>query len=160
MRARAQGATRKGHPLQTKGSWRDPKPNTRNKTIATEGGDQPSALEGHPLALTRARAGGRARSPVLALFGEITYSGFLEKAWPQTQQKGKTKTTKEKHRNTLAASRPKKGLGRGEASSSPVSSRRIQKTRGSSRRIQKTRGAQNGTPRKHQRSRTHGQKGR
>ena len=85
VRVRAQGATRKGHPLQTKalGAMRpgscDPKPNTRNKTITTQGGDQPSTLEGH--------------------------SGFLEKLWPQTQQKGQTETTREKRRNTLAASR-------------------------------------------------------
>ena len=45
---------------------------------------------------------------------------------------------------------PRKRPRKGQASSSPVSSRRIPKTSG----------AQNGTPRKTPRSRTHGQKGR
>ena len=45
---------------------------------------------------------------------------------------------------------PRKGPRKGRASSSPISSRRIPKTRG----------AQNGTPRKTPRSRTHGQNGR
>ena len=98
-------------PPPNKISWRnapgspDPQPNTQNNTITTQGGDQPSALEGHP----GPHSGeGRARSPVLAFFGEITYSGFLEKVWLQTQQKGKTKATKKRHRNTLAASHPER----------------------------------------------------
>ena len=60
----------------------------------------------------------------------------------KTQQKGKTKTTERSDQNTLAASRPEKG------------------SQKSTRRIPKTRGAQNGTPRKTPRSRTHGQNGR
>ena len=60
----------------------------------------------------------------------------------KTQQKGKTKTTERSDPNTLAASHPEEGPQK------------------SSRRIPKTRGAQNGTPRKTPRSRTHGQKGR
>ena len=60
----------------------------------------------------------------------------------KTQQKGKTKTTEGSDQNALAASRPEKGPQK------------------STRRIPKTRGAQNGTPRKTPRSRTHGQKGR
>ena len=74
----------------------------------------------------------RAMSPVLALFGRITYSGFPEKAWPQTQQKGKTKN----HKSTEVPLPPHIQKG----SSSPASSKRIPKTHG----------AQNGTPRKNQ----------
>ena len=74
-------------------------------------------------------------------FGVITYSGFLEKVWPQNE-KGKRKTRQKKHTKTLAASRPKK-----KASEGP-------------RRIPKTPGAQNGTPAKTPRSGTHGQNGR
>ena len=71
--------------------------------------------------------------------GRHVVAGLLAKrAKPQTPQKRKAKATKEKHRNTLAASRPKTRKGR--ASSSPASSRRIQKTHG----------AQKGTPRKRQ----------
>ena len=84
---------------------------------------------GAPLALTRAAESGqgRARSPV-AHFGEITYSG-VKKCSRKTKGE-KEKQGQEKHKKTLAASRPKK-----KASEGP-------------RRIQKTHGAQKGTPRK------------
>ena len=71
--------------------------------------------------------------------GSAAPSSWCEKS-RKTQQKGKTKTTERNDQNTLAASRPEKGPQKGRASSSPVSSRRIPKTRG----------AQNGTPKKRQ----------
>ena len=75
-------------------------------------------LIGHPPIYLLDYSIHKARSPVLALFGEITYSGFLEeRVQPQKQsKKGKTKTTKEKHRTPLPP-RIQKGPQKGQASS-------------------------------------------
>ena len=68
---------------------------------------------------------------------------------PQNTTEGVNKNNRKKNdQNTHAASRPEKGPRKGRASSSPVSFRRIPKTRR----------AQNGTPTKTPRSRTHRQK--
>ena len=87
-------------------------------------------------------------------FGVITYSGFLDKVWPQTKwgnlKKNKAEEAQENPYNVYHLASQEKGLRRGErTNSSPISSRRIPKPRG----------AQNGTPRKTPRSRTHGQNG-
>ena len=75
------------------------KKNTRRGPTLRPRGAPPSPHSGE----------GRARSPVLALFGEITSSGCLEKCVAAKQnRRGKTKTKHKKHGNTLAASRPKR----------------------------------------------------
>ena len=57
------------------------------------------------------------RSP-LSTSVRSTYSG-LQKRAAATKQKAKTKTKHKKHRNTLAASRPKKGPRKGQATRTP-----------------------------------------
>ena len=89
----------------------------------TKGGDQPSALEALPLALTRAR--GRARSPAAGL-RENTGRAFLDKVWPQNKKKNKTRKT----RKTLAASRPKKGASEGASELKPHKFQENQKRAG------------------------------
>ena len=59
---------------------------------------------------------GRARSPTPA---SARSRGGPCKTWAAAKQKGKTTTRHKKQRNTLAASRPKKGLGRGERAQAP-----------------------------------------
>ena len=116
------GSSSKRRPLRTKRllalrAWGpcDPKPNTRNKTVTEQGGDQPSALEGLSLALTQVR--GRARSPVLADFGEITFSGFEKtRAAAKQNKKGKTKPGTRSKETPLP---PKRGLERGERAQAP-----------------------------------------
>ena len=108
---RTQGATQKGHPLQTKGSWRNA-PGSRGAGEITQS-----------CPLRRDHLLGLSRKSVAANATEGENKNHKREA--------------QKHPCRLAS---KKGPRNGRAGSSPVSSRRIQKTRG----------AQNGTPRKHQ----------
>ena len=71
-------------------------------------------------------------------FGEITYSGFLDKVWPHNKTKGEKKNkAREAQQNPCRLASQERGLRRGERAQAP-------------RRIPKTRGAQNGTPKNHQ----------
>ena len=136
MRVRAQEQPEKGTPskqkalgaMQTKHTKQDNNNTRRGPTLRVRG----APLGPHS-------GEGRARSPVLALFGEIIYSGLLEKMWPQKEQKGKQKPQK-RNTETPLPPRVQKGPRKGRTSSCPASSRRIQKKHG----------AQNGTPRTHQ----------
>ena len=75
----------------------------------------------------------------------------VKRVKPQNKTKGEnTNQGKEAKKHPCRLASQEKGPQKGRASSSPVSTRRIPKTRG----------AQNGTPKKTPRSRTHGQNGR
>ena len=120
------------------------------------GGDQPSAREALPLALTRAR-GGRDHpiiGPDIMPTSARKPTRASRKGVRPQNKKGKNKDRHEKQRGTLAASRPRKGPQKGgERAQAPPNTERIQE-------VAKTPGAQNGTPTKRQKERTHGQNGR
>ena len=146
----------KNAPSPTKGPGRcasegpcDPLPNKKATKNPEQEGTNPPPSEGLPLALTRARGGRRA--PRACRRSSHWLGLLVKRVKPQNKTKGEnTNQGKEAKKHPCRLASQEKGPRKGRASSSPVSSRRIPKTRG----------AQKGTPRKTPRSRTHGQNGR
>ena len=127
----------------------DPLPTKLGNQIPKQEGTNPPPSEGLPLALTRARGGRRA--PRACRRSSHWLGLLVKRVKPQNKTKGEnTNQGKEAKKHPCRLASQEKGPQKGRASSSPVSSRRIPKTHG----------AQNGTPKKTPRSRTHGQNGR
>ena len=105
------------------------------------------ALEALPPTLTRARGWGDPLDPLRCEH----LLGFSRQSVAAKRKGEKKNKAEEAQEDPCRLAFQEKGLRRGErTNSSPISSRRIPKPRG----------AQNGTPRKTPRSRTHGQNGR
>ena len=117
----------------------DPKPNTRQKTKNSTRRGPTLRPRGAPPG-PHSGEGRDVERPGPAVGRAIGGPSSKTCEAAKQNRRGETKTKHKKHGNTLAASRPKKGPRKGRASSSPISSRRIPKTRG----------AQNGTPKKRQ----------